>query len=342
MSNLFTSLATLVQSYFHWLSSLSSELATFSLLIAFVVLAVIELNYPKRKLPLKKLRQSYQTNVSLFIFNSIVISLLSAIPLILVARHNSGAGLLSFIDNPGGKALLSLLLLDLLMYFWHRASHHFDGLWMFHKVHHNDPYLNVSTAFRIHIVELLILTLVKTIFILVSGVSQVMVMTNETILTLFIMFHHTNTSFSGEQRLGQVIIAPYLHRAHHSVERKEHDTNFGAIFSIWDRILGTFAEYEPAEIGIKNSSPQNFSGLIKFGFSAEKQVPAYEPDLNLSAMIAEAAYYKAEKRSFTPGNELRDWLEAKREIIRMVYGDRPGKKQSNSSDNTTNRPFTLC
>ncbi|MCX7102895.1 MAG: sterol desaturase family protein [Methylobacter sp.] len=342
MSNLLTSLATLLQSYLHWLSSLSGELATLILLIAFVVLAVIELNYPKRKLPLKKLRQSYQTNVSLFIFNSIVISLLSAIPLILVARLNSGAGLLSFIDNPGGKALLSLLLLDLLMYFWHRASHHFDGLWMFHKVHHNDPYLNVSTAFRIHIVELLILTLVKTVFILVTGISQVMVTTSETILTLFIMFHDTNTTFSGEKGLGQVIIAPYLHRAHHSVERKEHDTNYGAIFSIWDRLFGTFAEYEPAKIGIKNSSPQNFSGLLKFGFSSDKQVTAYEPDLNLSAMIAEAAYYKAEKRSFTPGNELRDWLEAKREIIRMVYGDKPGKKQSNSSDNTTHCPFTLC
>ena len=48
-------------------------------------------------------------------------------------------------------------------------------------------------------------------------------------------------------------------------------------------------------------------------------------------MIAEAAYYKAEKRAFTPGNELGDWLEAKREIIRMVYGDKPIGKQSNAS-----------
>ncbi|MDD5412476.1 MAG: DUF2934 domain-containing protein, partial [Methylobacter sp.] len=60
-------------------------------------------------------------------------------------------------------------------------------------------------------------------------------------------------------------------------------------------------------------------------------------------MITEAAYYKAEKRAFTPGNELRDWLEAKREIIRMVYGDQSIVKQSNESDCTSiQRPFKLC
>jgi hypothetical protein len=93
------------------------------------------------------------------------------------------------------------------------------------------------------------------------------------------------------------------------------------VFSIWDRLFGTLTELEPAEIGIKNSSPQTVLGLVKFGFSPANPVPVYELDLSLKSMIAEAAYYKAEKRAFTPGNELRDWLEAKREIIRMIYGD---------------------
>jgi hypothetical protein len=60
-------------------------------------------------------------------------------------------------------------------------------------------------------------------------------------------------------------------------------------------------------------------------------------------MIAEAAYYKAEKRAFKPGNEMRDWLEAKREIIRMVYGDKYIRQQPNDSDcSSMQRPFTLC
>jgi len=343
MSSEITSLITFVESYLTGLSSMSGELATLILLIAFVVLSALELNYPKRGLSLKQSRQSYRTNVSLFVFNSIVISLLSATPLLMVAERYSDRGLLSYIANPAWKALLSFVLLDLMLYCWHRLSHRFDGLWMFHKVHHNDPYLNVSTAFRLHIVELLIITALKSAYIILLGVDATMALTNETLLTLFIMFHHTNISFRGEKRLGQVIIAPYLHRAHHSTERNEHDTNYGAVFSIWDRLFGTLAELEPAEIGIKNSSPQTVLGLVKFGFTPENPVPVYELDVNLKSMIAEAAYYKAEKREFKPGNELRDWLEAKREIIRMVYGDKYIRQQSNDSDcPSMQRPYTLC
>jgi sterol desaturase/sphingolipid hydroxylase (fatty acid hydroxylase superfamily) len=346
MSIEFTSLITFVESYLTWLSSLSGELATYSLLVVFVILSALELNHPERSVPLKQLRQSYQTNIGLFIFNSIVISLLSATPLVMLADHYSDRGLLSYVSNPGWKALLAFLLLDLMLYCWHRISHSFDSLWMFHKVHHNDPYLNVSTAFRLHTVELLIITVLKAAYIVLLGVDKTMVVTNETLLTLFIMFHHTNISFRGEKRLAQVIIAPYLHRAHHSTERSEHDTNYGAVFSIWDRLFGTFTEREPVQVGIKNDSPQTVLGLIKFGFTSVSPmpVPIYELDSNLKSMIAEAAYYKAEKRAFRPGNELRDWLEAKREIIRMVYGDQAIGKQSTATSDypSMQRPFTLC
>lgn len=345
MSSEIMSSITFIESYLTWLSSMSGDLATLSLLIVFVVLLILELNHPERNMPVKQLRRSYQTNIGLFVFNSIAISLVSAAPLLIVAEHYSGRGLLSYVEGHVWKALLSFVLLDLLLYCWHRISHSFDSLWMFHKVHHSDPYLNVSTAFRLHIVELLIITVLKSAYIVLLGVDKTMVVTNETLLTLFIMFHHTNISFRGEKRLGQVIIAPYLHRAHHSTERREHDANYGAVFSIWDRLFGTLAELKPKEIGIKNSSPQTVLGLVKFGFTPAipMPVPVCEPDLNIKAMIAEAAYYKAEKRSFKPGNELRDWLEAKREIIRMVYGDQASRKHAKDSDcPSIQRPFTLC
>lgn len=345
MSSEITSLITFAESNLTWLSSMSGELTTFIQAIAFVALSALEYSFPKRRLPVEQLRQSYQTNAGLFFFNSFIISATLA-PLLMVADRYSGRGLLSYIDNSAWKALLSFVLLDLLLYFWHRISHSFDGLWMFHKVHHNDPYLNVSTAFRLHTVELLIITVLKAAYIVLFGVDKTMVVTNETLLTLFIMLHHTNISFRGEKRLAQVIIAPYLHRTHHSTERSEHDTNYGAVFSIWDRLFGTLSELEPLEVGIKNSSPQTVLGLIKFGFTSAIPMPApvYELDSNLKSMIAEAAYYKAEKRAFRPGNELRDWLEAKREIIRMVYGDQDiGKQSSATSDYPSmQRPFTLC
>ncbi len=306
---------------------MSGNLAAFILLIAFVALSVLEFSFPERRFPLKPLRQSYQTNAGLFIFNSLIISV-SVTPLLLVADRYSERGLLSYVEGPAWKALLSFLLLDLLLYCWHRLSHSFDILWMFHKVHHNDPYLNVSTAFRLHIVELLIITALKSAYIVLFGVDKTMLLTNETLLTLLVMFHHSNISFGGEKRLGRIIITPYLHRTHHSTERSEHDTNYGAVFSLWDRLFGAFSEREPVQIGIKNSSPQTVLGLVRFGFTPANPapVPANEADLNVNAMIAEAAYYKAEKRAFKPGNELGDWLEAKMEINGLIYAERPGRR----------------
>jgi hypothetical protein len=147
-------------------------------------------------------------------------------------------------------------------------------------------------------------------------------------MTFFVMFHHTNISFMGEKLLGHVIIVPSLHRTHHSTQRCEHDSNYGAVLSLWDRLFGTLSELKPVEIGIKGNSPQDLVNLIKFGFGFTLPTPPSVQSINLDAMIAEAAYYKAEKRGFYPGNEIQDWLEAKREIIALVYGDKSVKNNS--------------
>jgi hypothetical protein len=191
---------------------------------------------------------------------------------------------------------------------------------MFHKVHHNDPYLNVSTSFRIHVLEVFLTNILKAAFIITLGIDQVIALINEVITTLVIMFHHSNISIKGEKLLSRVLIVPSLHRVHHSTQRNEHDNNYGAVLSLWDRLFGTLAELKPAEIGIKGNSPQDLVSLIKFGFTL--QTPPSVQTIDMEAMIAIAAYYKAEKRGFQPDNEIRDWLEAKRDIIKLVYGDK--------------------
>ena len=306
------------------LPTMSGEHVTIILLIFFGLFSSLELLYPRQKWPTKELRQSYITNSLLFVANSILMSLLSISALFLLAQRYAHQGLLQNLDNPIWQAILSFVLLDLLLYAWHWACHHFDGLWMFHRVHHNDPYLNTSTAFRIHVLELLSTNLLKATYIWLLGIEQMMVLINEAVITFFIMFHHTNISFKGEKLLGRLVIVPYLHLAHHSTERYEHDRNYGAVLAIWDRLFGTIIDVKPAVIGINGHSPQTLLELIKFGFYMPRATPTYQPaPANLEDMIAEAAYYKAEKRNFRPGNELLDWLEAKREIIGLVYGDNP-------------------
>jgi sterol desaturase/sphingolipid hydroxylase (fatty acid hydroxylase superfamily) len=309
----------------HWSLELTGEAVAFTLLLCFAGLSNLESRFPKIKRSLEQTRKSYQANINLFAFNSLLMSLCSVSTLFVIAEHYSGFGLLNYISNPVAKAVLAFLAFDLLLYGWHRLCHQHDSLWLFHRVHHNDPYLNVSTAFRLHFVEILVTNSLKALLIVLLGIDKILVLMAETLITLGIMFHHTNISFRHERSLGRFFIMPYLHRTHHSAERSEHDSNYGAALAIWDRIFGTLSEAEPKKIGIKGESPQDFLNLVKFGLGLDWRKPtsvygntfSYINE-DLDAMIAEAAYYRAEKRNFYPGYEMRDWLEAKADIMKQV------------------------
>ncbi|MCF7987361.1 MAG: sterol desaturase family protein [Methylovulum sp.] len=307
-----------------WSFSFSGELAAFMLLLVFCVLAKLELIFPLAISSANVRRHSYKANLSLLLFNSMLISALSKLSLFSIARYFPVEGLLDYVNEGWWWGILEFVLLDLLLYLWHKASHQLDHLWMFHRVHHNDPCLNLSTAFRVHCIELCIINSVKAIYIVVLGLDQMTVLINEFMSTLFVMFHHTNFKLKGERWLSLIIIVPSLHRTHHSVQRAEHDSNYGAVFSLWDRLFGTLLNLQPTEIGIKGKSPQQFMALLRFGFALPSTSPlsTISTTLDLDHMIAEAAYYRAEKRDFRPGYELMDWLEAKKEILQLVYGNR--------------------
>ena len=308
----------------NWSAIPVSELVTVGLLAVFVMFILIEANSPKVATPIKSRYQSYRANINLFIFNSTVLSLLPIPSLIYLADTNAGHELLNTALPYVWKTVLAFFLLDLIFYLWHKASHNFDFLWELHKVHHCDPNLNVSTSFRVHILELIISIAIKAVFILSLGLDKITVIMLEAISTLFVMFHHANISVPGENFLARVFIVPSLHRVHHSKIREEHDQNYGSVLSIWDSLFGTLTKLEPEEIGIKGNPPLNFTGLLKFGFILNSHGPNSEP--NLQSMIAEAAYYIALNRGFFMDNELDDWLQAEQEIIARVYQQESPKK----------------
>jgi sterol desaturase/sphingolipid hydroxylase (fatty acid hydroxylase superfamily) len=304
-----------------WPTLLPKTWVAVSLLLGFCILMFIELHAPREKLTKKNLKQSYLTNMGLFLFNNVLLSVLPISSVFLVAKYYADNGLLRGVSNPALKVFLSLLALDCVLYAWHRACHRFDCLWMFHKVHHSDPTLNLSTAFRLHFLEVALTNLFKTLCIVVFGIDEIIVLISEAITTLCIMFHHTNITFRGEQWLGKIMIVPSLHRTHHSVLRSEHDSNYGAVLSVWDSLFGSRLEANPAAIGINEYTPQGVMGLIWSGLTLTPAAAPIKPAV-LEHMIAEAAYYKAEKRGFNPGHDIHDWLEAKKEIITAVYGAR--------------------
>lgn len=233
------------------------------LILSFAILVIYENRHPKYIMSKVDVIHSYKTNIGVFVLNAIVLSIGSIVLTISNIQFWEG---ISSIASPWIRLVISFLILDGAWYYWHKTCHNFDWLWMFHRIHHNDPHMNVTTAFRTHIFELSITNVLKFILVVVAGIDAVSLVCVELITTIFIMFHHSNIVFKYEHILSKLFISPALHRTHHSVERDEHDSNYGAVLSIWDSMFGTRVETIPVNIGIKQHSPQTILKLVKFGF----------------------------------------------------------------------------
>ena len=135
--------------------------------------------------------------------------------------------------------LLDLLILDCWIYWWHRANHEWPFLWRFHEVHHLDEFLDASSALRFHFGEVLLSSLVRAGVILLLGVPLLSVVVFETLLALSAMFHHSNIRLPPrlEHALSRVIVTPSIHWVHHHAIRRDTDSNYAALLSVWDRLF---------------------------------------------------------------------------------------------------------
>lgn len=142
--------------------------------------------------------------------------------------------------GPGGL-LLDLLLLDLWIYFWHRANHELPWLWRFHQVHHRDLFLDTTTALRFHFGELLLSALARAAVIVLAAVPLASVLVFEGLVTASALFHHSNVRLPPalERALARVIITPSRHWVHHHAVRRDTDSNYGTILSGWDALFGS-------------------------------------------------------------------------------------------------------
>ncbi|MDP1665112.1 MAG: sterol desaturase family protein [Methylobacter sp.] len=241
-------------------------------ILAFILLLVFEKIKPYRNFSNKINKESFVTNTTAFLVNNLILTALRASSLFLVAQQFSSYGLLADLDDGLVKWLLAFAFFDLAIYIWHVASHKFEFLWRFHKVHHSDKSFNVSTGFRFHVFDLLLEIIYKSIFVVVIGVDAYLVLSIEIIELFFIFFHHANLHVPNEEAISQVIITPSLHRTHHSTLRTEHDSNYGIVLSIWDRIFGTRKELVPENIGLDLIEAENFIQLFSLAFITEIKV----------------------------------------------------------------------
>lgn len=187
-----------------------------------------------------------------------------------------GIGLLHGIEAGLGlpvwaHALGALLLLDAWMYVWHRINHEIPFLWRFHRVHHHDPRMDVTTASRFHTGEIVLSSVFRIGIIVLLGVHLWELVLYETMMFAVVQFHHANVGLPApvDRALRTVIVTPNMHKVHHSRWQPETDSNYSSLFSVWDRMARTFRlRDDPSTIefgldGWDAPDDQSFTGLLR-------------------------------------------------------------------------------
>lgn len=213
----------------------------------FAVLAWAEAILPRRDRTQPRWNR-WTTNWAISFTNTAALQLLAlAAPLLAVGAaldaDRLGWGLLNWVSWFWAlELLLAILVLDFAIWVQHVLSHKIPLLWRFHRVHHADRDMDVSTAIRFHPVEIAFSMCVKIGLVYVLGPSAWAVIVFEVLLNATALFNHANLRLPlwVDRILRQVLVTPDMHRVHHSVHRHEHDSNYGFALSIWDRIFGTY------------------------------------------------------------------------------------------------------
>ncbi|MBT5869032.1 MAG: sterol desaturase family protein [Nitrospinaceae bacterium] len=188
-----------------------------------------------------------------------------------------GWGLFNYLQWPEGlEIFLCIIILDLMIYIQHVVLHRIPFFWRFHIVHHSDLDLDVSSGLRFHPIEIMGSMLFKIGLVFALGPSPMTVLIFEAILNGMAQFSHSNIALpeSLDRLLRYVIVTPDMHRIHHSIEKRETNSNFGFNLSIWDRFLGTYIHdalktQERIIIGVnsfRTSEEVSFKNLLMMPF----------------------------------------------------------------------------
>ncbi len=211
---------------------------------AFVLFAVLEAGFPRRPLALER-RRRWPANIGVSALNQLFVRIVLPATAVALATHAESRswGLLGLVALPAWiEVIAAVLLLDLAIYTQHVVYHAVPLLWRFHRMHHADVDLDVSTGLRFHPVSVLISALIKLGVVLLVGPAAVAVLVFEILLNATSLFNHSNLTIPVrlERIVRMLIVTPDMHRVHHSVAADEMNRNFGFNFPWWDRLFRTY------------------------------------------------------------------------------------------------------
>lgn len=251
----------------------------------FLIMALLEIAMPRKQRVLGK-GQRWLTNISLVIVNTLALRLIMPILAVGMANYAAGQGwgLLALVNLPiWVEIIIAFILLDMLIYAQHIAFHKVPILWRFHKVHHADRDLDVTSGARFHPIEAVFSMAYKLLCIALIGPAAVAVFLFEVVLNAASMFNHANVRLPlGLDRLLRLfIVTPDMHRVHHSVIERETNSNYSFFLTIWDRMFGTYtAQPEKGHDGMtvglseyQDSKPANLIWSLLVPFTPNNDSP---------------------------------------------------------------------
>ncbi|MBO0931367.1 sterol desaturase family protein [Fibrella aquatilis] len=200
-----------------------------------------------------------------------------------VANH---VGLLQWVVMPlWAQAVVGLLLLDLGgAWLAHWTEHHVKWMWQFHVVHHSDQYVDTTTANRHHPGESVIRFLFTTAAVLVVGAPMWLVFLYQALSVILSQFNHANIELPrwADRAVNWLLVTPNMHHVHHHYVLPYSNTNYGNIFSVWDRLFQTHAERAGKDLiyGVDTHPDahehSHIGGILKVPFQPYRQ-PVGEP-----------------------------------------------------------------
>ncbi len=228
-----------------------------------IILIMAEILLPKKK-RIHNRKDRWITNGLITLINTASVNIVHiAIPLIAIVAaidvSNGKMGLFNIINFPIWiEIILTVIILDFIIWGQHLLSHKIPFVWRFHRMHHTDRDLDVTTAVRFHPFEIIFSMFIKITSIYILGASAIAVIIFEIMLNGMAMFNHANLRipFRIENILRKFIVTPDLHRIHHSIYIDEHNKNFGFSLSIWDKIFKCYLDqprdgHKDMKLGLK-------------------------------------------------------------------------------------------
>ena len=239
---------SLVQ-YFETIPALHRSLILFGGMLFFYL---IEYAAPLFKFKYRKLQHA-GINL-LFTLTTIIINFLFAFTIVKIGDWSiqQHIGILTFLNiNLLWYTIIGLLLMDLIgAYTVHYVEHKIKWMWRFHLIHHSDTHIDTTSANRHHPGESVFRLFFTVIAVGIIGAPIWLVMMYQSASVVLSQFNHANIRLPLwlDKTLSWVIVSPNMHKVHHHYVQPYTDSNYGNIFSIWDRIFGTYTTLAPEKI----------------------------------------------------------------------------------------------